>query len=166
MKTGEDRDDGAASFRSAGGLVGASSFANFRFPTHIAFAAIVGWLDLGMFDKHEQAIDVVGQFALKKNERCYMVRGWLDGEASLRRRLRRDDRFFTTIAKRRDSILQLLHDGDPRCVLGRLRVVGQLSVGQSSVGCRQGLLTQLLGVVVDRTQAIEELGVLRFIGIL
>ena len=68
LKTGQYRNDGASSFRSPGGLAGASPFAYFRFPTHIAFTAIVGWLDFWMRDKHEQAIDVFGEFVFQKNE--------------------------------------------------------------------------------------------------
>ena len=105
MKTGQYCNDGATSFRSPGGLAGASSFAYFRFPAHIAFAAIVGWLDFWMLDKHEQAIDVFGQLALKKNERGNMLSRWLDGWSGFRRSLRGDDPLFTTISKRGNSIL-------------------------------------------------------------
>ena len=99
LKTGQDRHDRAASFRSPGGLAGASSFANFRFPTHIAFAEMIGGLDIRVFDKHEQAIYVVSQLALQKDESCDIVSRWLDDGIGLRRRLHRDDRFFTAIAK-------------------------------------------------------------------
>ena len=70
---GEHGHDHAAALGPGGRLARAAALADFRFVANGALAAIVGRLNLGMFDEDKEASQIIDQFVLQADERRLMI---------------------------------------------------------------------------------------------